>query len=82
MAKTTVTQINSAISKLNEEELMLVQEAVLNRFVDRGWQWGDILHNVYGWLCGHAPAAQEEYTDGTRMEFFYGASEISPRKKK
>jgi len=85
--KLTVEEIRDAIDEMDEEEVMLVHEAALNRFVDRGWQWGDILGNVYQWLRGHAPGAREEYLDGTFMDFFYGSKDVlkkmlKKRKKK
>lgn len=80
--KPTMEEIREAISEMDEEEVMLVMDASQERLVDRGWQWGDILYNVFGWLNGHAPGAREEYNDGGHPVFFYGADEIAPKVKK
>lgn len=80
--KPSMEAIRAAIAEMDEEEVMLVMDASQERLVDRGWQWGDILYNVFGWLNGHAPGAREEYSEGGHPVFFYGADEIAPKVKK
>ncbi len=70
--KLTIKNIRDKISTMDEEEVMLIMDASLERLVDRGWQWGDILSNVWGWLGIHARGAREEYMDGSHPEYYYG----------
>ena len=67
-----ITKIRNQIDKMTEEEVMLIMDKCYERLTDRGWQWHDVLYNVYGWLNVHAPQAQEEYLDGSNPIFYYG----------
>lgn len=52
--------------------LLDLEKIMLEMAVDHDLQWGDILNLVRGYLEVHCPHAQEEYTDGTKPEFYYG----------
>lgn len=67
-----ITKIRNQIDKMTEEEVMLIMDKCYERLTDRGWQFGDVLYNVWGWLNIHAPQAREEYMDGSHPEFKYG----------
>lgn len=67
-----ITKIRNQIDKMTEEEVMLIMDKCYERLTNRGWQFGDVLYNVWGWLNIHAPQAREEYMDGTHPEFYYG----------
>lgn len=52
--------------------LLDIEPLLLEMVEDHDLQWGDVLNLVRGYLEVHCPEAQEEYTDGTKPEFFYG----------
>lgn len=53
--------------------ILLDLEVLLEEMTDdHELQTGDILSLVKSWIDIHAPYANEEYTDGSKPEFFYG----------
>jgi len=80
-AKPDLKDILAAIEEMDEEEILLVKDAANGRLVDRGWEWGDILGNLWSWLNVHAPGAREEYVDGSAPQYFYGAPELLKKEK-
>jgi len=60
------------MSKQSIGDILLELEAVIDKMADSGLQWGDIIGLVYFHLMIHRPDAQEEYTDGSKPELYYG----------
>jgi hypothetical protein len=56
-------------------EILLEHEVVIQKMVDHGLQWGDILALTHGYLMVHCPGAQEKYVKGGTPVQYYGPKE-------
>lgn len=52
-----------------------MEELVTEMIDDHQLQWHEILGLMHAYLQSHRPDAQEEYEDGSRPVYFYGAVE-------
>lgn len=49
-----------------------LEPLLLELAINHEMQWNEILAIIHSYLMVHCPANQEEYSDGSHPEFYYG----------
>lgn len=57
--------------KTIEELSFELENTVTSLVSDHGYQWGEVIFRLYGYMMVHLPEGREEYEDGTHPELMY-----------